>query len=137
MADFVAIQQMLGRYCYAHDARDVEMLRECFAKDAKALGESGRDAIVARYAAGYEKLTAKRRHILTNFFLLEESDEEAVVQSYITLYLIRDEKLELHLTGVYRDHVVLEEGVWRIASREATIDVPYDPGDIPRAPATA
>jgi hypothetical protein len=136
MADFIAIQQLLGRYCHAHDTRDLEMLRACFAKDATALGQRGRDAIVERYAEGYKQLTAQRRHILTNFFFVEEAEEQAVIQSYITLYLIRDEKLSLHLTGVYRDHVVLEEGQWRIQSRDATIDVPYDPGDLPKAPAT-
>jgi hypothetical protein len=136
MADLIAIQQLLGRYCFAHDTRNLEMLAECFAKDAAAMGLRGRDAIVARYAEGYRQLTAQRRHILTNFFLVEEAENEAVVQSYITLYLIRDEKLSLHLTGVYRDHVVYEEGAWRIQSRDATIDVPYDPGDTPKAPAT-
>lgn len=137
MADFAAIQQLLSRYCYAHDSRDLELLGSCFAKDATLLGVTGRDAIVARYAEGYSRLTARRRHILTNFFLLEESESEALVQSYITLYLIRDEELSLHLTGVYRDRVALEDGQWRIRSREATIDVPYRPGDSPEAPASS
>ncbi len=136
MADFIAIQQLLSRYCWAHDSRDLELLGACFAKDATALGQRGRDAIVARYAEGYQQLTAQRRHILTNFFFVEEGEQEAVIQSYITLYLIRDEKISLHLTGVYRDRVVLEEGQWRIQSRDATIDVPYDPGDTPKAPAS-
>lgn len=136
MADFLAIQQLLSRYCYAHDSRDLALLGSCFAKDATIMGENGREAIVARYAQGYAHLTARRRHILTNFFFLEEGEDEAIVQSYITLYLIRDDKLSLHLTGVYRDHVVIDDGQWRIKSREATIDVPYDPGDVPRAPAS-
>lgn len=137
MADFNAIQQLLSRYCYAHDSRDLEMLRACFAKDAIMFGQQGADAIVERFAEGYAQLTAKRRHILTNFFLVEEAEEEAIVQSYITLYLIRDEKLSLHLTGIYRDHVVLEEGEWKIKERDATIDVPYQPGDSQGAPASS
>jgi 3-phenylpropionate/cinnamic acid dioxygenase small subunit len=92
---------------------------------------------VAKYAEGYKTLTARRRHLLTNFIMLTDGDTEAVVQSYITLYLIRDDKLELHLIGVYKDHVVLEDGAWRIKTREATMDVPYDPGDTkPAAAAT-
>jgi hypothetical protein len=135
MADLGAIQQLLIRYCWAHDSQDVALLGSCFAADVQLLGARGRDEVVSRYAAGYAALTARRRHVLTNFLLLEESDTEALVQSYITLYLIRGEELELHLTGVYRDRVVLEEGKWRILAREATMDVPYRPGDVPSAPA--
>ena len=129
MADFVAIQQLLARYCFAHDSQDPEMLATTFAKDVVLLSEYGRDAVVARYAEGYKHLTARRRHVLTNFIMLEDGENEAVVQSYITLYLIRGDTLELHLTGVYKDHVIVEDGEWRILGREATMDVPYNPGD--------
>jgi len=133
MADLVAIQQLLARYCFAHDSQDPEMLATTFAKDAKLMGLTGRDEIASRYAEGYKHLTARRRHVLTNFILLEDGDEQAVVQSYITLYLIRGEALELHLIGVYRDTVVMEDGEWKIYTREATMDTPYNPGDTPAA----
>jgi hypothetical protein len=129
MADLVAIQQLLARYCFAHDSQDPDMLATTLAKDVSLLGERGRDAVVARYAAGYQHLTARRRHVLTNFIMLEDGESEAVVQSYITLYIIRGEQLELHLIGVYRDHVIIEDGEWKILTREATMDVPYNPGD--------
>lgn len=135
MAHIGEIQQLLSRYCFAHDSQDPEALSECFAKDVELLGVQGRDEVVARYAEGYKSLTGRRRHVLSNFMILEDGDEDVVVQSYITLYLIRDDQLELHLTGVYRDRVVVEEGNWKILSREATIDVPYNPGDVrPAAP---
>jgi len=80
MADLVAIQQLLARYCVAHDSRDPELLATTFAKDVSLLGEQGRDAVVARYAEGYKHLTARRRHVLTNFIMLEDGENEAVVQ---------------------------------------------------------
>lgn len=135
MADLGAIQQLLVRYCWAHDSQDLALLGSCFADDVQLLGARGREEVVSRYAAGYAALTARRRHVLTNFLLLEDGDSEALVQSYITLYLIRGEELELHLTGVYRDRVVFEDEGWRILAREATMDVPYRPGDVPSAPA--
>jgi 3-phenylpropionate/cinnamic acid dioxygenase small subunit len=135
MADLTQMQQLLARYCFAHDSQDPEALALCFAKDVALLGLEGRDAVVARYAEGYKHLTARRRHVLTNFIVLEDGEEDAIVQSYITLYLIRDDKLELHLIGVYRDHLVIEDGEWKIKSREATMDVPYQPGVVPSAPA--
>jgi hypothetical protein len=137
MASLVEIQQLLARYCYAHDSQDITMLRECFAKDVQLLGARGRDEVVSLYEQGYKQLSARRRHVLTNFIILEDGTDEAVVQSYITLYLIRGDELELHLIGVYRDHVVFEDGAWRIKSREATMDTPYHPGDArPAAAAT-
>ena len=137
MADLVAIQQLLARYCYAHDSQDPEALAQTFAKDAELMGLKGRETIAARYGEGYKTLTKRRRHVLTNFILLEDGETEALVQSYITLYLIDGEQLELHLIGVYRDRVILEDGEWRILTREATMDTPYNPGDTkPASPGT-
>ena len=133
MADLVELQQLLARYCFAHDSQDPEMLAQCFSKDVVLFGLQGREAVTERYAKGYKHLTARRRHVLTNFILLEDGETEAKVQCYITLYLIRGEELELHLIGVYRDTCVLEDGAWRIKTREATMDVPYNPGDRARA----
>lgn len=129
MADASAIQQLLARYCWAHDSQDPVMLATTFAKDAEMMGLKGRDEIAARFAAGYPNLTARRRHMLTNFLIIEDGEDRAVVQSYLTLYLIRGDELETHLTGVYRDTVVKEDGEWKIFTREATMDTPYDPGD--------
>jgi len=130
VADLLEIQQLLYRYCYAHDSRNEEMLRSCFAENAELLGSKGRDNIVATFMNGYKQLTSRRRHVLTNSFLLQDGEDDAVVQSYITLYLIEGEQLSLHLIGVYRDHVIKEDGEWKILGREAEMDVPYTPGDV-------
>lgn len=130
MADYNAIQQLLYRYCSAHDNQDPEALGKTFAKDITMPFGAGRDAVVEFYANGYKTLTKRRRHVLSNVFIAEDGDEEALVQSYVTLYLIEGDKLELHLTGVYRDRVVLEDGEWKIKHRDAVMDVPYNPGDV-------
>jgi len=135
MADLLAIQQLLARYCWNHDSQNPEGVAACFTKDATFLGVTGRDKIAERMGKGYKSLTARRRHVLTNFIMLEDGETEAVVQSYITLYLIKGEELELHLIGVYRDHVQIEDGEWKISHRDATMDVPYQPGDRARAEA--
>lgn len=130
MADYNAIQQLLYRYCAAHDNQDPDALGETFAKDITMPFGQGRDEVVAFYANGYKGLTKKRRHVLSNVFIVEDGEEEALVQSYVTLYLVEGDKLETHLTGVYRDTVVLEDGAWKIKAREAAMDVPYNPGDV-------
>jgi hypothetical protein len=134
-SNLIEIQQLLARYCYAHDSRDLDMLGSCFARDVELVGEKGRDAVVQRFADGYKKLTLQRRHVLTNFLLLEDGDTEALVQTYITLYIIRGDSVELHLTGIYRDRVIVEDGAWKLRRRDSVMDVPYNPGDT--APAAA
>lgn len=135
MADYNEIAQLLYRYCAAHDSRDIDMLASCFASDVELLGVKGRDEVVDRYRTGYQQLQFQRRHLLSNVFIVEDGEDEALVQSYITLFLIKDGALEPHLTGVYRDTVVREDGRWRIRSRQATMDVEYNPGDTNPAPA--
>jgi 3-phenylpropionate/cinnamic acid dioxygenase small subunit len=137
MAELAVLQQVLARYCFAHDSQDPEALKRVFAKDISLLGMQGRDQVAARFAESYKHLTARRRHVLTNFIVLEDGETEATVQSYITLYLIRDDKLELHLIGVYRDHLIVEDGEWKIKGRDAIMDTPYNPGDNPPAPAAS
>lgn len=133
MAHYNSIAQLLYRYCAAHDARDVSMLRSCLAADVELFGRQGREAVLERFAAGYVGLKAQRRHMLSNVFLLEDGEQEARVQYYIALYFVQDGKVELHLTGVNRDRVVLEDGAWKIRSREMIQDVPYRPSDRPAA----
>ena len=45
-------------------------------------------------------------------------------------FVIDGDKLECHLTGVYRDRVVIQDGQWKIQHRDAAMDVPYNPGDV-------
>ena len=77
MTDLAAVQQLLAG-CWAHHSRDTEMLSECFAKDLSLFGLQNRDAVVARYAGGCERLTARRRGLLTNLIILEDGDTHAV-----------------------------------------------------------
>ena len=130
MADYNAVAQLLYRYCSAHDNQDPDALATCFAKDIEMPFGKGRDEVVAFYANGYKTLTKRRRHVLSNVFIVEDGDDEALVQSYVTLYLIDGDNLETHLTGVYRDRVVVEDGEWKIQHRDAAMDVPYNPGDV-------
>ena len=130
MADFAAIQQLMARYCWAHDERDLDLLAECFSKDVEMMGRSGRDDLIDLFRTGYADLKVKRRHIVTNMFLEEDGEAEAVLRSYITLYMIENDQISLHLTCMYRDTVVFEDGAWRIRARDAQPDVTYRPTDV-------
>ena len=90
----------------------------------------GMQNCVTALTAAWEHQTHRRRHVLSNVFLIEDGDEEAVVNSYITLYLIENEGApELEITGRYRDTVVQQGGTWKIKKREAVMDRVYRPPD--------
>ena len=68
----------------------------------------GRDTIVSTLVAAWERQTHRRRHVLSNVFLLEDGEDEAVVSSYVTLFLTEDEgDPRLEITGRYRGRRVL------------------------------
>jgi hypothetical protein len=142
MADMARIQELMARYCYAQDSRDLVMLEACFTADATISGLpgdsglAGLDGILRACGRIHGMVKARRRHVLTNFFFLEEGDSEARVQAYETFYLIRDEELELHLTGIYRIRVAIEDEAWKIRHIEAAFDVPFRPGDLPEVAAS-
>ena len=143
MADIEAIRALLFRVCFSNDERDAEMWASCWTDDAEMGGGSrsevesgtanvfrGKDAIVTALTASWDRQTHRRRHVLSNVFLVEEGDDEAVVNSYITLYLIENEGVpQLEITGRYRDSVLRQKGSWRIKKREAVMDRIYRPPD--------
>src|ERR1700722_6016946 len=110
-----SIEELMARYCYAHDERRLELLATCLASTVSRYGAVGRDEVMEKYREIYERQSStRRRHVLTNFLMLEDGESAARVQAYETFYLIRDDEVELHLTGVYRVDAVLEEGEWKI-----------------------
>ena len=132
-----SIEELMARYCFAHDERRLDLLEGCLAVGIVRHGAEGRDAVMRQYAEVYEAQSdVRRRHVLTNFLFLEEGEREARVQAYETFYLIKGEEVTLHLTGIYRVHAVLEEGRWLVQGLESAFDVPYDPGDYPRVEAS-
>ena len=143
MVDLEEIRALLYRVCYANDERDATLWASCWTEDAEMGGGArsqvaagstnvfkGRDKITAALTAAWKNQTHRRRHVLSNVFLVEEADTEAVVNSYVTLFLIEDEgRPKLEITGSYRDHVVLQDGRWRIRKRHAVMDSVYQPAD--------
>ena len=147
MVELEEIRALLYRVCYANDERDAALWESCWTEDAEMGGGSrtevasgkgnvfrGRAAITAALTHAWKRQTQRRRHVLSNIFLIDEGEaggDEATVNSYITLYLIEDEgRPKLDITGSYRDHVVRVNCEWKIQKRHAVMDSVYQPGDI-------
>ena len=137
MADYNEIVQLLFRYAYAHNERDPELLGKCFANDVRLQSTHGRDAVVAAYQRLWDRqVLFRRRHVFANTFIVEETETEAISMTYHVVYWIKDRaSIQLGGIGRYKDHVILEDGEWRILARDVSLDAPYEPGDMAAAPA--
>lgn len=121
------IEELLGRYAWAHDERDFDSLADLFTEDAtyefcvhggESLRRQGRSVIVNQIKEFKARNLEQRRHLITNFRYDEETSRRAVVRSYLTVLQITTEGVEVVTSGVYRDEVVLDEAnTWRIAAK--------------------
>lgn len=137
VADYDRIVQLLFRYAYAHNERDPQLLGTCFADGARMQGTEGRDNVVAAYQALWAGQTMfDRRHVFANTFIVEQNATEAITMTNQMVWWIKD-RAHAHLGGLgrYRDHVIVERGEWKILTRDVSLDIPYDPGDMQGAPA--
>ncbi|HWI22482.1 MAG TPA: nuclear transport factor 2 family protein [Baekduia sp.] len=125
------IEELLGRYAWAHDERDFDALAELFTEDARYEmrvkgGESheqvGPVAIVGQIREFKERYTEQRRHVITNFRYDEETEDRAVVRSYLTVLHIGADRIDVVTAGIYRDEVVLRDGRWRIVAKSLELE---------------
>jgi 3-phenylpropionate/cinnamic acid dioxygenase small subunit len=130
----LAIHELLGRAAYAYDERDIPLLNECFASDAKltmriAGGDligpfEGKEAVMALMTGSMAEQTDVRRHVISNIFF-DERAETATVISNLTLMATENNEIQLLSAGVYRDEVVEEDGGWRVRNRHIELDKSY------------
>lgn len=130
----LAIHELLSRAAYAYDVRDMKMLERCFAKDARfsmriAGGDligpfEGRDAIMELMTGSLNEQTDVRRHVISNIFF-DDSSPETTVVSNLTLMATEKGEIQVLTTGVYRDTVVEEGGIWCISQRHIDLDKAY------------
>lgn len=135
MADRGKINDTLNRYAWGYDENDLAAIEGSFAKEAVmsmriADGDlmgpfEGRDAIMDLMKGSLETQDDQRRHVTTNVFVDDESDESATVTSYLTLVVVKDGALNVISSGWYRDAFVVEDGRWVIRDRFLQLDLPY------------
>jgi hypothetical protein len=135
MADRAAIIDMMNKWAYGYDAPELDLMADCFTEDASvtiriAGGDpigpfEGREGIMKLMSDSLATQNDQRRHVTTNYYFPEESDDQARVISYLSLIVVAEGKLEVKSSGVYHDLVVNEAGTWRIRERLIALDLPY------------
>ena len=132
--DKLAIHELLGRAALGYDARDLDMLTDCFAEQAHrsvriAGGDligpfEGREQIMGLMTSSMQEQSDVRRHVISNIFFAEHGDEP-LVMSVLTLLATENGQTQLLSAGVYRDRVINQDGIWRIVHRHLELDSSY------------
>lgn len=135
MADKQAITELLGKGGWAYDAPDVDYLADMFTEEGTfdltidGMGQvgsfKGRAEIRKLYEDSLAAQEDQRRHVVTNIFFEDDTAESVTAVSYLVLIAIKGGSLNVISSGVYRDQVVLDGNVWRIAHRDLHLDLPY------------
>lgn len=130
----LAIHEVLYRAAHGYDSHNVDMLTECFTKDAvmtirvgggDLIGPyDGQEAVLNFMQRAMKRQTDKRLHQISNIFFEREGEEEAVTLSSLTLMAAENGVCQLLSTGIYRDEVVKVNGRWKVSKRHLDIELP-------------
>ncbi|RFU19135.1 nuclear transport factor 2 family protein [Geodermatophilus marinus] len=131
-----AIENVLNRYSIAYDENDMTEMADTFADGAVlsmriAGGDligpfEGKEAVMKLMTDSLAGQTDQRRHVTTNVVLRKETEDSAVVSSYLTLISVQDGTATLLSTARYEDELVREgDGAWRFTKRHIELDLPY------------
>jgi hypothetical protein len=135
LADRVAIEEVLYRYCRGVDRCDVDELAAVYHPDGTddhgTFTGNGRD--FAEWAcAGGRQFWSASHHSVHNVIVDWVDDDSAEVESYVLAFNQRDPGVERPdggagrvevFAGRYLDRFERRDGVWRIAHRRAVRDV--------------
>ncbi len=129
------ITDLIYRYSYAIDARDLEGFVSLFTEDCRWVANLPEKPIVLNSRAKLREYVATRlkyftdngiqtRHLQTNTILTRIGYDQVQGVTYLVLLgqLKGESTPRLISTGIYTDEFVKTEDGWKFAVREATID---------------
>lgn len=128
------ILELINRYAWGYDSKDLELLGSVFSINASTSGVimgseqswgpwTGRSEIVNNLSAIRESQTDQRRHQISTPIFTSFTNELAEVRCYLALYAVASPKPpKLVATGTYTARVSKKEGQWLIDALDAQLD---------------
>ena len=134
-SDKLVIHELLNRAAHSFDERQLDVLEQCYTKDASMLIEitgvgevgpfEGREAIMQLISDTLAAQTDVRRHVISNFFFESEGKKAARVVSSLVVFSVENGAINVIISGIYRDDVEKSHGDWRIKHRRLDLDLPF------------
>ena len=128
IADKLAIQELMARYCFAIDFGDIEGWVSCFTKDGifetpfgTFKGLSALRGYISERKAERREKGFQLRHIVTNSIINVQKDR-ASSKCYLLLLMVSPEGVKLLSTGVYNDESRRIRGKWYFSHRKIEFD---------------
>ena len=135
MADKQAVTELLNRAGVAYDTGDSDFLIGMFAPDdpvfemtvsgGDPIGFEGSQAVAGLFSGAMEEQTDQRRHVVTNLYFENETENSITAISYLVLISVESGQLKVLSTGIYTDDCVRVDGAWKIQKRCLALDLPY------------
>jgi uncharacterized protein (TIGR02246 family) len=130
-----ALENVLNRYSIAYDDNDMAEMADTFTDDAVltmriADGDligpfEGKEAVMKLMTDSLASQSDQRRHVTTNMVVRKETDDSALVSSYLTLVQVKDGAAKVLSTARYDDELRREGDAWRFTKRHIQLDLPY------------
>ena len=123
--DRLLVLDVVNRYGWSYDERDIDSLRRTFAADAVFDGNvagstpvgpyEGRDAILVWLEGHMAAQAEQRRHTLLNPIFVSQTESSVVVNTYLVLTAVAAGQARLVTTGFYKFELAKRDGVWVIS----------------------
>jgi hypothetical protein len=135
MASRDDLHELFGAYGTANDLRDPALIGECFTAEgtftlhiagADTIGPlRPRDAVLDFFGQAFAVQSDQRRHVVTNMRLLEDGEDAARAEAYLTLIVTDGGTTELKSAGRYDVRLAREGGAWRFRDMVLHLDSPF------------
>lgn len=133
LQDREEIRELLARYCFLLDARDLGAFARLFAENGEWISRNGRATGRAAIEALLDGLVpvpregARRKHLTCNIVIELEGASASVRSNFL---VVRDSTAGpvIAVAGTYADRLVKADGRWYFASRELFHDIAGESG---------
>ncbi|NEW27105.1 nuclear transport factor 2 family protein [Nocardia cyriacigeorgica] len=130
------ILELIAYSAWLYDTKQADELADLYAEDGsfttivqggkQQFGPTvGREALRERFVDRFAVRSEPLRHVVTNTWFREESDDRVVAVSNLTLYVVEENGPRVQATGFYIDTFVKIGTDWRYASKMSHLDSPF------------
>ena len=127
--------ELIARYAWAVDQRDLPMLEALFTTDAVMRFEVPRNglkgvhrglpAILESFREAWATPGDLRRHLMSNLWFESASENACVTHSYLTVSVADEQTLRMVTTGTYRD-LIVKDGGWLFKERHLVLHTAHE-----------